>query len=64
MKVVKGVSTCSTIAAVPQLIKDGKQTAKRVWHVLLDSGSDGDLLFVHQTNWELVSQKERFARQK
>ena len=30
MKVVKGVGTCSTVVAVPQLIKDGKQTAKRV----------------------------------
>jgi len=30
MKVVKGVGTCSTVVAVPQLIKNGKQTAKRV----------------------------------
>ena len=28
MKVVKGVGTCSTVAAVPQLIKDGKQPPK------------------------------------
>ena len=41
-KVVKGVGTCSTVVAVPQLIKARKQTAKRVWRVLLDSGSDGD----------------------
>ena len=30
MKVVKDVGTCSTVAAVPQLIKNGEQTAKRV----------------------------------
>ena len=64
MKVVKGVGTCSTVAAVPQLIKFDKQTAKRVWRVLLDSGSDGDLLFVHRANKERIPQKERFAPQK
>ena len=63
-KVVKGVGACSTVAAVPQLIKKGKQTAKRVWRVLLDSGSDGDLLFVHPRNKERIPQKERFAPQK
>ena len=28
MKVVRGVGTCSTVAAVPQLLKNGKQTVK------------------------------------
>ena len=64
MKVVRGVGTCSTVAAVPQLLKNGKQTAKRVWRVLLDSGSDGDLLFPHRSNTERIPQKERFAPQK
>ena len=63
-KVVTGVGTCNTISAVPQLIKYGVQTAKRVWRVLLDSRSDGDLLFVHPSNKERIPQKECFAPQK
>ena len=59
-KVVTGVGTCSTICAVPQLLKHGAQYAKRVWRVLLDSGSDGDLLFVHPSYKERIPQKERF----
>ena len=55
---------CLTIAAVLQLLKKGKQTTKRVWRVLLDSGFDGDLLFVHPSNKERIPQKERFAPQK
>ena len=63
-KVVNGTGTCSTIVAVPHLIKKRVQTAKRVWRVLLDSGSDGDLLFVHPSNKERIPQKERFSPQK
>ena len=63
MKVVRGVGTCLTVVAVPQLLKNGKQMAKRVWRVLLDSGSAGDLLFVHRSNTERIPQKERFTPQ-
>ena len=45
-KVVNGTGVCSTAIAVPQF-KHGKKS-NRVWRILLDSGSDGDLLFVHQ----------------
>ena len=60
-KVVNGTGTCSTIVAVPHLIKKGVQTAKRVWRVLLDSGSNGDLLFVHEGSRSVIPSKERFA---
>jgi len=51
-KIVKGVGISTSVVAIPQLIKRGEQTAKRIWRVLLDSGSDGDLLFVHPRNKE------------
>ena len=45
-------------------VKQGEQTAKRVWRVLLDSGSDGDLLFFHPSNKEYIPSKERLRPQK
>ena len=49
-EVVKGVGVSTSVVAIPQLIKQGEQTAERSWCILLDSGSDGDLLFVHPRN--------------
>ena len=57
-----GIST--SVVAIPQLIKRGEQTAKRIWRILLDSGSDGDLLFVHPRNKEYIPSKERLHPQK
>ena len=57
-----GIST--SVVAIPQLLKQGEQTAKRVWRVLLDSGSDGDLLFVHLHNKEYIPSKERLHPQR
>ena len=57
-----GIST--SVVAIPQLIKRGEQTAKRIWRVLLDSGSDGDLLFVHPRNKEYIPSKERLHPQR
>ena len=53
-KVVRGVGISTSVVAVPQLIKRGEQTAKSIWHVLLDSGSDDDMLFVHPRNKEYI----------
>ena len=61
--IAKGVGTCSTIVAVPQLLKNCQQTAKLVWRVLLYSGSNGHLLFVHCSTKDKIPQKERFAPQ-
>ena len=53
---------CTTIEGVPKVAKNGRtKSAKRVWRILLDSGADGDLLFLHPKTREYIPQKERFA---
>ena len=42
---------------------NSNKLSKRVWRVLLDSGSDGDLLFVQKGLKENVPFKERFRPQ-
>ena len=47
-KIVKGKGNMSTVVGIP-LPRSRNNTAKKVWRVLLDSGSDGDLLFAHKS---------------
>ena len=44
--VVEGEGVSAAVLAVPLLKSDKKP--KRAWRVLLDSGSDGDLVFVNK----------------
>jgi len=44
-QVVKGRGLTTATAAIPQL-KGKIESSKRVWKVLLDSGSDGDIAFI------------------
>ena len=46
------------------ILKNSNKPSKRMWHVLLDSGSNGDLLFVQKGLKENVPFKERFRPQK
>ena len=62
-KVVKGKGLCTTIEGVLVTKNEGK-IAKRVWRILLDSGADGDLLFLHPDTSQYIPYKERFAPQK
>ena len=74
-KVVRGNGIRTAIAGIPMITKSNKksrrksdikykqQSAKRVWRVLLDSGSDGDLLFVRKGTLE-VPYVRRNAAQK
>ena len=75
-KVVRGEGIRTAIAGIPMFTKSNKksrrrksdknnkqQSAKRVWRVLLDSGSDGDLVFVRKGTSE-VSYTRRNAAQK
>ena len=48
-QVVKGRSITTAMAAIPQL--RGKiESAKKVWKVLFDSGSDGDIAFIKRSD--------------
>jgi hypothetical protein len=65
-KIVKGKGITSTIVGIP-LPRSRNNSAKKVWRVLLDSGSDGDLLFVHKSEEDkrdCIYTKERFAAQR
>ena len=48
----------------PKIQINRAEKSKRVWKVLLDSGSDGDLLFIHPDNNEYIPSKERFKPQR
>ena len=46
--VTKGEGNMSTIAGIP-FYANHRKYAKNVWRVLLDSGSEGDILFIHKS---------------
>ena len=61
-QVVKGNGISATIVAIPKY-KNAKKS-KDLWQILLDSGSDGDLIFVHRDSNKDIPCKERIAPQK
>ena len=61
-QVVDGNGISATVVAVPKY-KNAKKK-NEFWRILLDSGSDGDLLFVHQDSNKRIPWKERIAPQK
>ena len=61
--VVKGSGLTTTCVAIVQQNEHNKKL-KRVLRVLLDSGSDGDLLFVHKGSKAIIPYKERYAPQR
>ena len=56
--VVEGEGVSAAVLAQP-LLKHNKP-AKRAWRVLLDSGSDGDLAFVHKKDLKNIHYTDRF----
>ena len=62
IQVIKGNRISVTVVAVPKY-KNAKKK-NEFWQILLDSGSDGDLLFVHRDNNKHIPWKERIAPQK
>jgi hypothetical protein len=53
----------TVIIGLPILKSKKKHKSKKVWRVLLDSGSDGDILFAHETETFEVPFKERYKSQ-
>ena len=62
-KVVRGTGMVTSVPAI-LYTKDKRTQSKRVLRVLLDSGSDGDLLFVKEGDKSPIPFKERFRPQK
>ena len=60
-QVITGSGVCCTVIGIPTF---KAKKAKRPWRILLDSGSDGDILFNHRGRKEYIPSKERFAPQK
>ena len=62
-KAVKGVGVCPTIVAVPhKQIKNIEGLPPQVWwRTLLDSGSDGDLLFTTTRQMKKIPSKKRYT---
>ena len=61
-QVINGDGISATVVAVPKY-KNAKKK-QDFWQILLDSGSDGDLLFVQKGSKKRIPWKERFAPQK
>ena len=62
-RVVQGKGLVTSIIAI-LLNSHNKKHDRQILHVLLDSGSDGDLLFVHEETKTYIHFKERYAPQK
>ena len=65
-KVTKGEGNVSTIAGIP-LYANHRKYAKNAWRVLLDSGSEGDILFIHKSQTykrDCIKTKRRHAAQR
>ena len=60
-KVVIGTGLATS---VPAILNSHSEKKKRILRVLLDSGSDGDLVFVQEGTKSYISFKERYAPQK
>jgi hypothetical protein len=60
---VKGNGLHTAVCAIPKFRSKRAENSKIVWKVLLDSGSDGNLLFIHPDNNEYIPSKVRFKPQ-
>jgi hypothetical protein len=64
-QVVKGRGRQSATAAVPQLREHTESSKQRkVWKVLFDSGSDGDIAFIHKSNKASIEMQTRLHPQR
>ena len=63
-KVVVGKGIISSIVALPEFRNTTSKTHYRPYRVLLDSGSDGDILFVRKGTADRVPTKSRLSPQK
>ena len=62
-QVVKGRGITTATAAIPQL--RGKiESAKKVWKVLFDSGSDGDIAFIKRSDKASIDMHDRLRPQR
>ena len=64
-QVILGDGCSSAVVAIPH-VNSKKHPAKKVWRVLLDSGSEGDIAFRHvgHRSSTFIPYKERFAPQR
>ena len=62
-QVTKGDGLCTAIVAILEMQTKNHGGAKKPLRVLLDSGSDGDLLFIRKGRRLKVPYKERYAAQ-
>ena len=62
-EVVIGKGAVTAVAGIPVLSSKKKQSSQRVWRVLLDSGSDGDILFLHGSKTCDIPYDDRFKPQ-
>ena len=64
-KVVKGRGIVTAVSAIPQLRSDKTESTKhKVWKVLLDSGSDGDIVFIKRSERHTIDVHKRLHPQK
>ena len=62
MQVVKGNGISAIIVAIPKY--ENAKKSNDLLRIILDSGSDGDLLFVHRDSDKRIPWKEIIAPQK
>lgn len=63
-KVRKGNGACANVVALPLFNQKRNNNYGRPYRVLLDSGSDGDILFVRKDTNDCVPYKKRYSPQK
>ena len=59
---MKGRGITTAMAAIPQL--RGKESAKKVWRVLFDSGSDRDIAFIKRSDKSSIDMHHRLCPQR
>jgi hypothetical protein len=63
-KICKGEGVCTSVVALPLFNKKRNSKFGRPYRVLLDSGSDGDIIFVRKDTKDNVPFKKRYSPQK
>ena len=62
---VKGRGNQSATAAIPQLRENAESPKqKKVWKVLFDSGSDGDIAFIYKSDKSSIKMQNRLHPQR
>jgi len=61
---VKGRGFATATTAIPQLKHTESTNLKKVWRVLFDSGSDGDIAFLHKSDKSCIDMHKRLHPQR